>query len=236
VELLLSDGSETSRLKVDTLSESAPQERTTWSATSATVGSMSETPSTPFDFRVSQHFAADEDFPGRDYSSDTDDEFADIAESRDEDGRRQRSVAIPSAEEYMYEINRLKVDTLSEASTEEVEKYEQEVARWVGLRATFKKGAHVKTVEGHVGVVKEDAKAEGYRASEVQLQLADGSETSRLKVDTLSESTAEEYEQEAARWSVKWPGLRTQFQKRVYAKTAEGEVGVVVKDAAAEGS
>ena len=85
-------------------------------------------------------------------------------------------------------------------------------------------------------MVKEDAKAEDYRASQVELLLADGSETSRLKVDTLSESTAEEYEQEAARWSVKWPGLRTQFQKRAYAKTAEGEVGVVVKDAAAEGS
>ena len=35
---------------------------------------------------------------------------------------------------------------------------------------------------------EEDAKAEGSYASEVELLLSDGSETSRLKVDTLSES------------------------------------------------
>ena len=35
-----------------------------------------------------------------------------------------------------------------------------EVARWAGLRERFKKGVHVKTAEGQVGVVLEDAKAE----------------------------------------------------------------------------
>ena len=63
------------------------------------------------------------------------------------------------------------------------------------MRAHFKKGARAKAAGGQVGVVKEDATAEGHEANQVRLQLSNGSTASSLKLDTLSECSAEEYEQ-----------------------------------------
>eukprot|EP01046_Picozoa_sp_COSAG06_P058969 COSAG06_NODE_12035_length_1432_cov_1.453113_2_plen_292_part_01 len=96
-----------------------------------------------------------------------------------------------------------------------------------------------------MGVVEEDAAAEGSNASKVQLILADGSYPNdsgppsyvvgpHIKVDTLSEpSEAEtaEYKTEAGRWSA----LRAKFKKGACAKV-KGQVGVVKEDAAAVGS
>eukprot|EP01046_Picozoa_sp_COSAG06_P058968 COSAG06_NODE_12035_length_1432_cov_1.453113_1_plen_174_part_10 len=124
-------------------------------------------------------------------------------------------------------------DALTLPTEAEMEEHEVDVARWSALRERFKKGVHAKTAEGAVGVVQEDAAAEG---SWVQLILADGSYTNYArKVDTLSEpSEAEtaEYKKEAGRWSA----LREKFKKGVCTKTAEGAVGAVKEDAAVEGS
>ena len=60
------------------------------------------------------------------------------------------------------------------------------------LRAQFKQGLHAKTAEGAVGMVVNDASAEGRIANMAVLRLASGSETSWMKIDTLSECTEEE--------------------------------------------
>ena len=65
-------------------------------------------------------------------------------------------------------------DELNDALPSE-EEYESALARWASLRTQFKAGAYVRTAEGEVGVVLEDAKAEGYGANTVKLRLADGS-------------------------------------------------------------
>ena len=107
----------------------------------------------------------------------------------------------------------------------------------------LKKGLYAKTAEGQVGVVLTDPEDSevGFR---VKLRLADGSEPDYedwgslgfvkgyIKVDRLTGASAAEYEAEAARWAT----LRAQFKKGVHAKTAEGQVGMVVEDAVAEGA
>eukprot|EP01045_Picozoa_sp_COSAG04_P007421 COSAG04_NODE_388_length_15249_cov_7.616502_4_plen_3423_part_00 len=122
------------------------------------------------------------------------------------------------------------VDKLTDPSIEELQRYKAEVARWVKLRERFKKGVHAKTAKGQVGLVVEDARAEGFHASKVRLRLANGSEPPIVQVDTLAEASAEEvaeYEAEVARWA----GLRERFKKSTHAKTAEGLLGEVIEDA-----
>jgi hypothetical protein len=64
-------------------------------------------------------------------------------------------------------------------------------SKWV-----VKKGAHAKTADGRVGLVQADPDKDG----EVKLHLSDGSTTSWIKVNTLSEASAEEYQQDTVRW------------------------------------
>ena len=106
-------------------------------------------------------------------------------------------------------------------------------ARWVELRSQlrsqFSQGAHAKTAEGVVSLVMMDASAEGMHANEVKLQLADGSQTDWVKVETLSKATqAEVAEYNAAPWVVML-ALRTQFRRGTHAKTADGDIGMVVQ-------
>eukprot|EP01044_Picomonas_judraskeda_P000688 COSAG03_NODE_32_length_18233_cov_11.266847_18_plen_1227_part_00 len=135
----------------------------------------------------------------------------------------------------------IKVDTLAEATAAEVADYEAdprvvrrtaEAARWAVLRERFKKGVYAKTAEGAVGKVMEDPPAEGQGANEARLRLVDGEQTRHTcKVDTLMEASEAEYEAEVARWAA----LRERFKKGVYAKMAEGAVGMVMEDSPAEG-
>jgi hypothetical protein len=121
-------------------------------------------------------------------------------------------------------------------------------ARWVELRSQFSQGAHAKTAEGVVSLVIMDARlhacppqwsAEGMHANEVKLQLADGSQSDWVKVETLSEATqAEVTEYNAAPWvleQARKATLRAQFRRGTHAKTADGAVGVVMDEAPAEG-
>eukprot|EP01046_Picozoa_sp_COSAG06_P027151 COSAG06_NODE_2378_length_6982_cov_36.074531_8_plen_228_part_00 len=141
----------------------------------------------------------------------------------------------------------VKVETLSEATQAEVTEYNAapwvlEQARKATLRAQFRRGTHAKTADGAVGVVMDEAPAEGPDANTVHLQLAaDGSQTGRLALGTLTVATEAEYEAaeyNAAPWvleQARKATLRAQFRRGTHAKTADGAVGVVMDEAPAEG-
>eukprot|EP01046_Picozoa_sp_COSAG06_P061955 COSAG06_NODE_13788_length_1219_cov_1.174107_1_plen_233_part_10 len=74
-------------------------------------------------------------------------------------------------------------------------------------------------------------------ANAVQLRLVDGSR-SWINVGALVEASGAEYEAECAEYeaeSARWAVLRARFKQGAHVKTAEGAVGVVLRDAATQG-
>eukprot|EP01043_Picozoa_sp_COSAG02_P017314 COSAG02_NODE_783_length_17238_cov_173.774199_2_plen_1914_part_00 len=125
------------------------------------------------------------------------------------------------------------IDTLLECTEADVAVYTAQLARWAKLRNHFNQFRHAQTFSGEVGVVIEDAPADGTRANQVQLRLADGLATMYAKIDALVEcSEADVVEFNAAPWVTKnarYHELRAKFKVGTYVKTTEGATGVVVR-------
>eukprot|EP01043_Picozoa_sp_COSAG02_P037604 COSAG02_NODE_2835_length_7924_cov_8.681534_4_plen_1683_part_00 len=132
----------------------------------------------------------------------------------------------------------VKLDTLAPSHEEDIADYKVEVAQCTATRAQFGRGVFAKTEASAIGVVIDDIKDDG----EGVLRLADGSQkrisltkkdtyTKADKLTLCSQADIAEYAAEVDRWAE----LRAQFKASTHAKTARGDLGVVLSEAAAEG-
>lgn len=124
------------------------------------------------------------------------------------------------------------LDTLSVCTDAELAEYEAARDRWAWarLRSQFKRDVLAKTEEGTIGVIIADAAAEGPRENEVQLRLADGSDsTVWAKVDTLLQlSEAEAAERGELIERARLATMREKFRRGTHVSTVDGRIGVVM--------